>query len=233
MTGSTGSTSRRSLASDRRRSSRSTSGSHNSRSAPPGRNSPLSSDAVRDEPVERVVDDARRGRPQRRAGSAARNGPCVRAHRASRPSSAPTTGAEERLRHTRRRRHADAVAVARDVLHRDPALLAADPRPDRASRRGELGQVERRLDRARRRSAPRPRPSTGRPAGAGGRGPGRRSSRWRSSTSAWRLSSRSASASGSSSSRSSSWPSSSRSRSRSSVSACARRSASGASPSYM
>ena len=52
-------------------------------------------------------------------------------------------------------------------------------------------------------------------------------------SSAWRLSSRSASASGSSSSRSSSWPSSSRSRSRSRVSAPARRSASGVSPSYM
>ena len=86
------------------------------------------------------------GRPQRRAGSAGRNGPCVRAQRASSPSSAADDRAEERLRHARRRRHADPVAVAGDVLHRDPALLAADPRPDRAPRGRELGEVQRRLD---------------------------------------------------------------------------------------
>ena len=61
------------------------------------------------------------------------------------PLERPDRGPEERLRHARRRRDADAVPVARDVLHRDPALLAADPGPHRAPRGRELGQVERGL----------------------------------------------------------------------------------------
>ena len=59
------------------------------------------------------------------------------------PVERPGGRPEERLRDAGRRRHADAVAVARHVLHRDPALLAADPRPDGAARRGQLGEVQR------------------------------------------------------------------------------------------
>ena len=230
--GSTGSTSRRSRASDRRRSSRSTSGSHHSRSAPPGRNSPRSSVPAASSRSS-ASSTTPTGRPQRRAGSGVRNGPCVRAQRASSPSSAPATGARNASGTPDRRRHADAVAVAGDVLDRDPALLAGDPGPDRAPRRTPAPRA---TDAAH--VAP---PSTRAATSSVVRSPSRRSRSWtwsavvawRSSASAWRVSSRSASASGSSSSRSSSWPSSSRSRSRSSVSACARRSASGASPSYM
>ena len=149
------------------------------------------------------------------------------------PVERPADRREERLRHADRRRDPDPVAVARDVLDRDPALLAGDPGPDRAPGRGQLRRAT-----DRRPSAP---PSVRAATSSADRSPSRRSRSWtpsavvarRSSVSAWSDSSRSASASGSSSSRSSSWPSSSRSRSRSSVSAPARRSASGVSPSYM
>ena len=46
--------------------------------------------------------------------------------------------AEERGRDPDRRRDPDAVAIARDVLDGDPALVTGDPRPDRAPRRLEL-----------------------------------------------------------------------------------------------
>ncbi len=62
---------------------------------------------------------------------------------------------EERLRHARRRADAHAVAVARDVLHRDPALLARDPRPDRPARGRQLREVQARLHPAA--GGPRPR----------------------------------------------------------------------------
>ena len=146
--GSTGSTSRRSRASDRRRSSRSTSGSHHSRSAPPGRNSPRSSEPAREQPLERVLDDADRQAPAAR-----------RLGRQERPVG-PRPAGEQALERARRpargtppgRRPAavtpDAVAVARDVLDRDPALLAGDPDADRAPGRGELGQPRLRDGRA-------------------------------------------------------------------------------------
>ena len=50
---------------------------------------------------------------------------------------------EERLRHAGRRLDADRVAVAGDVLDRDPALagrLAGDPDRDRTAAPAELGQ---------------------------------------------------------------------------------------------
>ena len=90
--GSTGSTSRRSRASDRRRSWRRTSGSHHSRSAPPGRNSPR---RRAPEAISRSRASSTRptGRPQRAAGSTVRNGPWVRAQRPRRPSRAALVGA--------------------------------------------------------------------------------------------------------------------------------------------
>ncbi len=98
-----------------------------------------------DQPVERVLDDARREAP-----AARRLRPEERPVRAGpageQPVERPDDRPEERLRHAGRRARADPVAVARDVLHRDPALLAADPRTHGAAGRRELGQVDRRLD---------------------------------------------------------------------------------------
>ena len=154
---------------------RRTSGSIHSRSAPPGRNSPR-----RIVPASSSRSSASSttptGRPQRRAGSGVRNGPWVRAKRASSPSSAAVARAEERVRDAGRRRDAHPVAVSRDVLDRDPALLAADPRRHRPARRDELGQpgVARRAPRPRP-GRPSRRPRDRRAAGAG-RGAGRRSS---------------------------------------------------------
>ena len=100
--GSTGSTSRRSRASERRRSIRSTSGSHHSRSEPDGRNSPRT-----------IVPAARAARAHprrpRAAGPSApparaRNGPWERAQRASSPSSAPVTASRNASGTPRRRR---------------------------------------------------------------------------------------------------------------------------------
>ena len=152
-TGSTGSTSWRSRASERRRSERSTSGSQNSRDAPPGRNSPASSVPAPTSRWSASVDDALRQppAPRRLHGD-------ERAVGAGVPGEQPVERArrrgEERRRHARRRRHAHAVAVARRVLHRDPALLAGDPRPHRPARRRQLREVQRRLHA----SAGRPRP---------------------------------------------------------------------------
>ena len=75
---STGSTSRRRTASDRRRSSRSTSSSTHSAPLPPGRNSPV---ATRPSPARRSSDARTRSAlvPSRRAADAAAKGPCVRA----------------------------------------------------------------------------------------------------------------------------------------------------------
>ena len=96
--GSTGSTSRRSRASDRRRSSRSTSGSHHSRSAPPGRNSPEQQRAGGGEPFEGVARRSPTGSPQRRAGSARQERPvgprpAWRAGRPARPTVGPRKAA--------------------------------------------------------------------------------------------------------------------------------------------
>ena len=76
--GSTGSTSRRSFASDRRLIARRTPASHHSREDPPGRKSPSST-----RPRSASRSSARRtiptARPKRAAASSSRNGPCVRA----------------------------------------------------------------------------------------------------------------------------------------------------------
>ena len=47
---------------------------------------------------------------------------------------------QERLRYADRRRHADAVAVSRDILDGDPAVVAGDPHPDRAPSARQLGE---------------------------------------------------------------------------------------------
>ena len=187
--------------------------------------------AVLEQPLERVSTTPT-GSPQRRAGSGVRNGPWRPSVAGEQAFERRRRRSQERVRDADRRRHPDPVAVARHVLDRDPALLPGDPGTDGAPRRDEVD------DPLVATAAP---PSDRAATSSAERSPSRRSRSWswsavvafRSSVSAWRLSSRSASASGSSSSRSSSWPSSSRSRSRSSVSAPARRSASGASPSYM
>ena len=111
---STGSTSARSAASDRRRSSRSTSASTNSgpptgsrrgRPAddPSGRNSPSAS---RPEPTSRRSASVTTAmpRPNRVAGSAATNGPWVRAYRPSSRPSGSSTGVQQRLGDPRRQR---------------------------------------------------------------------------------------------------------------------------------
>ena len=98
-----------------------------------------------DQPVERVLDDARRQAPAARRlrpeERPVRPGPA-----GEQPVERPDDRPEERLRHAGRRTRPDPVAVARDVLHRDPALLATDPRTHGAAGRRELGQVDRRLD---------------------------------------------------------------------------------------
>ena len=234
--GSTGSTSRRSLASERRRSIRRTSGSHHSRSTPPGRNSPRTSTpaAIR---CSRPVSTTPRGSPQRAAGSRRQEGP-MPARIARQQTAQRIAGRrQERLRHSPWWRHADGVPVARRVLGGDPARLPGDPHLDRAPVGGQRPQPlpcgatpRRRID------APHP---VGHLFRARSPRPRSRSWTWsaepaaRSRVSAWSSSSSSTRASASSSSRSSSAPRSSRSRSRSSASACARRSTRGASPSYM
>ncbi len=76
--GSTGSTSLRSFASERRLSPRSTSASHHSRDRPPGENSPSStrSDAASRSSAART---GATPRPKRAATDVSKNGPCVRA----------------------------------------------------------------------------------------------------------------------------------------------------------
>ncbi len=204
VTGSTGSTSRRSFARERRRSSRRTSGSQYSRSAPPGRNAPDRSDpaAARRWSASSTTPT---GNPHRRAGSEARNGPCVRADRARSPSSAPATGARNApgtpggadTPTPSRYRATSSIAIQRS----SPAIRARTARRLPASSARWIA------------ASTRP-PAVRAPASSEVRSPRRRSRSWtwsgsfacRSSTSAWRLAPRSASASGSSSSRSSSWP---------------------------
>ena len=135
--GSTGSTSRRSRASDRRRRRRRTSGSHHSRSAPPGRNSPRSSEPA---PSSRssASSTTPTGRPQRRAGSGVRNGPWRPRPAGQQPVERTRGRPEEGGRDADRRRDPDPVAIAGDVLDREPAVVARDPGPDRPAGRGEL-----------------------------------------------------------------------------------------------
>ncbi len=54
------------------------------------------------------------------------------------PVQCPGGRPEERGRHPDRRGDPDPVAVARHVLDGDPAVVAGDPRPDRAARAGQL-----------------------------------------------------------------------------------------------
>ena len=78
------------------------------------------------------------GSAQRRAGSTARNGPWVRAQRASEPFEGTGDRRQECFRDAVGRRRADAVAVARGVLDRQPAFLAANAGRDGPSRRPQL-----------------------------------------------------------------------------------------------
>ena len=90
-----------------------------------------------DQAIEGVLDDARWQPPATRRFGAqersmrprpARKQPVERVHR----------GSEERLRDADRRRDPDAVAIARHVLHGDPAVHAGDPDLHHASRRLQL-----------------------------------------------------------------------------------------------
>ena len=225
---STGSTSLRSAASERRRIERSTSASHHSRSSPPGRNSPrttrpcdsseATAPATRSSPT-----------PNRAATSAVPNGPWVRANRATRPSSGAGVGSVNTVGtpsgsdapSASRYRPASSTATNRSC----PATRRRIARPSRS--RSPSQPVGSAFERAETSSAV--------------RSPSRRSRSWTSSALRARRpsarccssSSSSASATGSISSRRSSAPSSSRRSSRSSESAAARRSAIGASASYM
>ena len=127
---STGSTSLRSAASERRRIDRSTSASHHSRSRPPGRNSPrttrpcasseATAPATRSSPM-----------PNRAATSAIPNGPWVLANRATSPSSGGRRLRED-AGDAERERRAERVPVAARVLDRDVPVLPPDPQADRA-----------------------------------------------------------------------------------------------------
>ena len=210
---------------------RRTSTSHHSRSTPPGRNSPCTTRPSRLERLERRADAVGGDAEPRGDVARRRTAPCVRAYRATRSSSGARDRLGERGREALRERDAERVAQPRRVLDGGDALLAGDPHADRAP----LGDAAARSSGAGRRAG-RARDlvrRAGRRGRAGGRaGRRRRAPGVRRRGAAARARARS-SALGSSSSRSSSAPSSSRSRSRSSASAAARRSASGASPSYM
>ena len=177
MAASTGSTSRRSAASDRRRSWRSTSTSHHSRSTPSGRNSPAHHPAVGLEPSERGADPLDGAR---RSGR--------RPRREERPVGAGVAGHQidqrsldrigERRRQPQRHGHAERVAQPAGVLA---------PRP-RAPRRRSHARKARRsrdqlLDPGRRDVDA---PSTASHRGRARRrlsGPSRRSRSWTSSAS--------------------------------------------------
>ena len=233
--GSTGSTSRRSAASERRRSWRSTSASHHSRSMPPGRNSPRTTRPCRSSaraPASTPLDAAsaeaarrprrpgtargcgrsgRRGRERRRATGSVKavGSPAGRATPSASRSRAASSAAATRSSPATATRMARRSATSSSTQARRPASGPARPRDlDRPQREGpeHAEQVVHLVGVA----GP---AAVGRGAAARARGRPARS--------------------GSSSSRSSSAPSSSRSRSRSRASAAARRSASGASPSYM
>src|SRR5918996_373456 len=137
---SPGSTSLRRRARLARRSRRRTSGSHHSRSVPPGRSSPRARSSPPSSASARSS-----GRPKRRAAPPLREGPPAGAP----PGRAAQDGAqrvvaalEEGVGETRGRHGADGVAVAPGVLGGDEALLAADPDADGAplvlERGGEL-----------------------------------------------------------------------------------------------
>ena len=137
--GSTGSTSLRSRASDRRRSLRSTSASHHSEPDPAGRNSPSSTRPWRGQPLEGVADD---GRPEpepvgdlvggERAVGAGEPGDQVGERVLDRVG--------ERVGRAGRDGHAEPVAQPADVLDRRPALLAGHPHLDHAAYVGEGGE---------------------------------------------------------------------------------------------
>ena len=196
---------------------------------PPGRNSPCT---TRRPPRASRATGATVGRRRRRArrGVAATKGPCVRANRATRSSRRPVGGSVKAAGDTVRQRDAERVAEPRRVLDRRDPVGPRDPNADRAVLRHQAVDRDggaslgpgRDLGRA----------STGRDR-ATDRGPRRSSARDARPRDAAARARPASSAAGSSSSRRSSEPSRSRSRSRSTTSAAARRSASGASPSYM
>ncbi len=139
VAGSTGSTSWRSRASDRRRSRRSTSASHHSAPVPAGRNSPSSTrpDAAS---RTRVWWATATPSPSRVATSAVTNGPWVRANRATRSPSGSSTGSVNASGVPGGHRHAEPVAQPGDVLDDRPALDTGQPHLDHAARLGEQRQ---------------------------------------------------------------------------------------------
>ena len=127
---STGSTSCRSFASERRRMAVRTELSHHSWCWPPGRNSPSSSrpSACSAFSARSAVD---RPSAKRAAISSVVNGPCVRAYRETRSRSACGCAREQRVGQALRQGHAERVAVARRVLDGDEPRLAGDAQPHR------------------------------------------------------------------------------------------------------
>ena len=172
------------------------------------------------------------GTPKCAATCPARNGPWVRAKRATRSSNGASTGSVNARRQSDRQSHPERVSQAGGVLGRGDPLLAGH---DDAHRPPLLRRDLRPTTRA-------ATPSTARASrSTSDSGPSSRRRSCSSSASRARRpsvrccssSSRSASTTGSSRSRSSSAPSRSRNSSRSRARAAARRSANGASPSYM
>ena len=96
-----------------------------------------------EQPLERVIDDADRQTPARGGLRSEERpvGPCVSCQQ---PVECRCGWGEERLGHTHRCRHADAIAVSRDVLDGDPALVPGDPDRDGSPARPQLVEPRRR-----------------------------------------------------------------------------------------
>src|SRR5262249_26391933 len=125
----TGSASRRSAASDRRRSVRSTSGWQYSRSETPCLKAPATRSPLTAR-RRRTCSTSLGGRPQRAATSTARNGTCVLAQRLRSPSMGSGAGLGEGLGGAGGGEAAEGVAGAAGLPGRDPARGPRDP--DRA-----------------------------------------------------------------------------------------------------
>ena len=168
--GSTGSTSRRSRASERRRRRRRTSGSHHSRSAPPGRNSPRRTVPGGEQPLERVVRRSRpagpSGAPDRASGTGRGSAPSARAaRRARRPPGRGTPPGRRPAARPRRRRGSA----------RHPRSRSSGPSPairTATARRAAVELVEPRA------GGRRHRPRSGRATSSADRSPSRRSRSW-------------------------------------------------------
>ena len=139
---SAGSTSLRSAASEARRRRRRTSGSHHSRSMPPGRSSPRTSLSARSRPA-RMASTAARLERVARGRLGGRERPARAREAREQHAERVGHGLEERLRQAAGRHHAERVAEQPGVLDRDQPLLAGDPHPQRAPLGLEHGRVRR------------------------------------------------------------------------------------------